>query len=1167
MKKIFKKTTKQIFSVLLVVTMVISQGMLGNNTIISKASETNLLNNGGFETEIGTGAGQDSSWSMNFDSTYVNAQRQTGDAWLNIQEGTYIQKFWINGSTTSTQTINLQQTVASLEPGVYTLTGKAMASPNGNFNFTANGASGTVVSAAGWNTWVDFSQEFTVTSTTSNYIIGINLTGAASTTVAIDQIALVKTAEYSAPEAAHLESFSDSSFEGSIWADGVWSYWLPEGGSWLSSDTGAVTDFAYTDDTWMTPDDGLKCIKYWSSGAHTFYFTQTLTNVKAGEYTVSCDTMGGSGSSLQVVLGNMTGTSISNTNYNAWLKASDTFTIDADCATLIVGVLVTNPAGGWGYFDNLKINQMTSSDWETANNGGSGDNGGEVVIPDSDIYVEKVSNLSDDFIKGVDISSYLSEINSGVKFHDFSGTEIDSQGFFTLLKNAGVNYARIRVWNNPYDENGNGYGGGDNDLTTAITLGKLATNAGMKVLIDFQYSDFWADPGKQTAPKAWASMSLGDKTMEIYNYTRTSLQSLLDAGVNVGMVQIGNETNGKMAGETSFTNVCTLMNSASKAIRELDDSYDADNTILIATHFTDPQNNTPSYYAGVLAVNSVDYDVLATSYYPFWHGTTANLTAELTNIATTYGKKVMVAETSYAYTVEDGDGHTNSIEADDLINAYAASVQGQATAVRDVIAAVAKVGTAGIGVFYWEPAWIPVGNYAASSDKAATLLSNKALWEKNGSGWASSFAGNYSADAAKYYGGSSWDNQAMFDFNGYPLESLNIFKYVNTGTNAPLKVEKVADCTLTVIKGATVNLPATTTVTYNTGATADSTVNWDEAQLQAAILQGVGTYTIAGTITFDENQYNVSCSLTIKKENLLKNPGFEDTSDVSMWNITGDAAIKSDTSNTYSGSYCIHYYNSAAKSFIVKQVITGLTTGYYYLSAFTQGGSASTSDSYVLFAQTSSNKYTASTMVTNWKEWKMPELDQILVTDGTLTIGVEVSFSAGGWGSWDDFYLCKSDKEYTPSATSTTTTTASTTTTNTSSSASNTATTLQDTKVTTAPVIIPESPIPEAASVRHKTLKITAQTADEDAKSDDSNTTNIADSTVSEVATTDGSDSDIQESSDTVTTITDEKSPASSMESDGKNMTLVYLVSGIAIVLLLAGGTTITLLKQGKKEE
>ena len=153
----------------------------------------------------------------------------------------------------------------------------------------------------------------------------------------------------------------------------------------------------------------------------------------------------------------------------------------------------------------------------------------------SDVFVEPVAGISDDFIRGMDASAVLSVEKSGAKYYGYGGKE---QDVFETLAESGVNYIRLRVWNDPYDENGNGYGGGDNDVATAIELGKRATQYGMKVNIDFHYSDFWADPKRQHAPKAWEGMSADEKADALYDFTKESLTQILDAGVDVGMVQV-----------------------------------------------------------------------------------------------------------------------------------------------------------------------------------------------------------------------------------------------------------------------------------------------------------------------------------------------------------------------------------------------------------------------------------------------------------------------------------------------------------------------------------------------------------------------------------------------------------------------------------------------------
>ena len=388
---------------------------------------------------------------------------------------------------------------------------------------------------------------------------------------------------------------------------------------------------------------------------------------------------------------------------------------------------------------------------------------------DSDVYVEPIPDISDEFIRGMDASSVLVEEKSGVKYYNFEGEE---QDVFMTLAQAGVNYIRLRVWNDPYDEDGNGYGGGNNDVATAIELGKRATKYGMKVCIDFHYSDFWADPKRQHAPKAWEGMTVEEKCDALYEFTKESLSEMLDAGVDVGMVQIGNEINYGMAGERSASDVVELLKAGSKAVRETAESQKQDIKIVVHyTRITQPGN------LYMLIKNLVDeelyFDIIGLSFYPFWDGTMENMQTVVKNIQEKYDKEVIIAETSYCYTSEDGDGSGNSLKGtNDLVKGYDASVQGQTSMIRDVFAAANEAGAT--GVFYWEGTWIPVGE--ATED-------NSAIWEKYGSGWASSYASDYDPeDAGLYYGGCSWDNQAFFDFDGHPLASLNVFKYLKFGT-------------------------------------------------------------------------------------------------------------------------------------------------------------------------------------------------------------------------------------------------------------------------------------------------------------------------------------------------------------------------------------------------
>ena len=638
----------------------------------------------------------------------------------------------------------------------------------------------------------------------------------------------------------------------------------------------------------------------------------------------------------------------------------------------------------------------------TENTTGSTDAGSIMTFPlpdgpeASEIYVEPIPEIADDFIRGMDASSVLAEENSSVTYYNFEGEE---QDVFMTLAQSGVNYIRLRVWNDPYDENGNGYGGGNNDLATAVALGRRATQYGMKVCIDFHYSDFWADPKRQHAPKAWEGMTAQEKYDALYAFTKDSLTELLDAGVDVGMVQIGNEINNGLAGETLSPTVMNLLVSGSRAVREVSAAYGRD--ILVAVHYTDIEEADKINLIALNLMNfGVDYDVFGLSYYPFWDGTRENMQAVARNIEDKYGKQVMIAETSYCYTAEDGDGTANSLSGtDDLTEGYPATVQGQASMIRDICAAAQEAGV--MGIFYWEGAWIPVGSDAAA---------NAPVWEKYGSGWASSYAADYDPDdAGLYYGGCSWDNQAMFDFTGHPLASLNVFKYLKYGATAPLAIDSIPDVYLSADVGSDVALPAQVDVIYNDrSANTQVPVTWDEAQLAAIDSDREGNYEVTGTVN---DGSTVTAHIEIKLLNHVLNPSFEDA-DTSMWKVTyageqnpTDFQVKAD--DAYTGSTAFHFWSEASDmDFAIEQTLTGLEPGTYRLTVYAQGGDVSDDCEMTLYASADGGaEQTAPFMVTGWANWQSPTLSEIKITDGTLTFGVRMKCNAKSWGTLDEFTL------------------------------------------------------------------------------------------------------------------------------------------------------------------
>ena len=439
-----------------------------------------------------------------------------------------------------------------------------------------------------------------------------------------------------------------------------------------------------------------------------------------------------------------------NRNYRKWL------------ALMVSGGLAVTALAGCGGSDGGTEQSAQTEVSEGIKTAAEDNKVTTFALPDgpeeSEIYVEPIADLPDDFILGMDASAVLSLENSGVTYYNYEGKE---QDVFETLAQSGVNYIRLRVWNDPYDADGNGYGGGNNDVATAVTLGKRATAYGMKVCVDFHYSDFWADPKRQHAPKAWEGMSASEKSEALYDFTKESLAELLDAGVEVGMVQVGNEINGGMAGEWSTNGRNQLMNAGSAAVRAtLPDA-------LVAVHFTNvSQSDAKKYIREVCEGDTpVDFDVMAYSYYSYWHGSLENLSELMADVRETFGKDVFIAETAYPFTTNNLDTHPNSVPNEWCDMKQDISRDGQAADFRETVETAVQAGA--LGVCYWEPAWIPVpGNSWEEQSK---------LWEQFGSGWASSYAGGYDPqDAGAWFGGCAWENQALFEVDGTLAWTLSL---------------------------------------------------------------------------------------------------------------------------------------------------------------------------------------------------------------------------------------------------------------------------------------------------------------------------------------------------------------------------------------------------------
>ena len=614
------------------------------------------------------------------------------------------------------------------------------------------------------------------------------------------------------------------------------------------------------------------------------------------------------------------------------------------------------------------------------------------------LYVKSVENMPKDFILGMDASSVPSLEAGGVKYYDHDGNEKD---VFAILAENGVNYIRVRVWNDPYDGAGHGYGGGNCDINTAVKIGKRATENGMKLLVNFHYSDFWADPAKQMAPKAWRGMSIDEKSEALYAYTKECLELLVSEGVEVGMVQIGNETNGAMCGENAsalggWKKITQLMSAGSRAVREV--CPDA----LVAIHFANPEkaNNYQSYSKN-LDYYGVDYDVFASSYYPFWHGTLENLSSVLGEVAKTYGKKVMVAETSYAFTAEDSDFYGNTIgEGGGIVKSYPFTQQGQANLVRDVVETVANT-EGGIGVFYWEGAWISSGGESYEQ--------NLALWEKHGSGWASSYAGEYDVDdAGKWYGGCAVDNQAFFDRDGKALESLKVFALLEQGNIVPNAADAIEDTNLIIDLNGEISLPETVNAVMRDNAKQAIPVQWQDVDTAAIKNGGVAKYTVQGTA----GGMKAVCYISMVEYNFLKDWSFEDGDGSWVANAIGsfdELHVEDKVSDSMTGTKHYHFWGAGANcvEFTLEQRISELKSGKYNYSVSIMGGDGGETDIYAYVKINGETVYTAPTVITVYNEWHTATIEAIEYIEGDeLTVGVYVKCAGpNAWGKIDDALL------------------------------------------------------------------------------------------------------------------------------------------------------------------
>lgn len=334
-------------------------------------------------------------------------------------------------------------------------------------------------------------------------------------------------------------------------------------------------------------------------------------------------------------------------------------------------------------------------------------------------------------IRGADISSLKKSEDKGGVYYDENGAPGDA---LKILREHGLNYVRIRVWVDSPD----GYHG----KSQLLEMAKRCRANQLKLLVDFHYADTWADPGKQPKPKAWGSLDFEGLKQAVYDHTCDICSALKAQGTPPDMVQVGNEiTNGMLwpdgKNDKNFDNLAALVKEGIRAVR------DCSPKTLVMLHVDNGGNNEMyRWWFDHMLQQGVEFDLIGASYYPYWHGTLADLQNNLNDIALRYDKDILVVETAYAFSLEDYDNCENVITTQEQPG-YPFTPEGQAKMLGDIMTVIRAVPNGrGIGVMWWDATWIAVP----------------------GNGW----------DPEQPSSGNNWENQALFDDESHPLPAMSV---------------------------------------------------------------------------------------------------------------------------------------------------------------------------------------------------------------------------------------------------------------------------------------------------------------------------------------------------------------------------------------------------------
>ena len=476
-------------------------------------------------------------------------------------------------------------------------------------------------------------------------------------------------------------------------------------GSGVASPAGWVSSGSVNADfTEWGAHSGNYRLTHWSADAYAVDTSQTVSGLCPGWYTLrgfARRSSGRNNSYLELKCGHHVGrVAVPVAFWDQWLNLTVSVPVRSESCAI---TLHTDADGGeWTSFDDIEL-------------------------------VPGATQLS---VLGADVSSLNKSEDYGGVYRNEEGRRGDA---LRILRDHGASHIRLRVWVNPAD--------GYHDRKEVAAMAERAKRLGLKVLIDFHYSDTWADPSHQTKPAAWASYTVAQLAAAVYQHTYSTCMSAKRHGDAPDMIQIGNELNSGMLwpdGHTwdppNWDNLATFLRAGYDATK----ACSPDTKVVI--HLANGgDNGLYRWWFDNITSRGVGFDVIGASYYGYWHGSLGDLQANLTDVSQRYEKDVIVAETAYPFTLSSKDAYSNIIgTADQLVQGYAASPEGQAANFRDVLSIVRALPDGhGLGAFYWDATWTAVA----------------------GNGW----------DPTDPTSGDAWENQAMFGFDDRALPVMSEF--------------------------------------------------------------------------------------------------------------------------------------------------------------------------------------------------------------------------------------------------------------------------------------------------------------------------------------------------------------------------------------------------------